>query len=170
MAERAHIGALRAADAKRVVAACAAHQLQLENRNLPGLPFNLDASARQFIQLLPANLDGGIHGRHLLDVSRAFLKRGKHILARRGNRVRFQNLARDVLGVRDRAEPDSGDVFFFRGLEKFAPARGAPDENGQHAGCHRVERPAVADALFMEHAPQLRCHILAGPAVGLVHN
>ena len=112
MAERAHIGALRAADAKRVVAACAAHQLQLENRNLPGLPFNLDASARQFIQLLPANLDGGIHGRHLLDVSRAFLKRGKHILARRGNRVRFQNLARDVLGVRDRAEPDSGDVFF----------------------------------------------------------
>ena len=112
MAERAHIGALRAADAKRVVAACAAHQLQLENRNLPGLPFNLDASARQFIQLLPANLDGGIHGRHLLDVSRAFLKRGKHILARRGNRVRFQNLARDVLGVRDRAESDSGDVFF----------------------------------------------------------
>ena len=61
---------------------------------------------------MPANLDGGIHGRHLLDVSRTFLKRGKHILARRGNRVRFQNLARDVLGVRDRAEPDSGDVFF----------------------------------------------------------
>ena len=30
--------------------------------------------------------------------------------------------------------------------------------------------PAVPDALFMEHAPQLRCHILAGPAVGLVHN
>ena len=67
-------------------------------------------------------------------------------------------------------QPDSGDVFFFHGLEKFDPARGAPDENGQHAGCHRVERPAVPDALFMEHAPQLRCHILAGPAVGLVHN
>ena len=61
-------------------------------------------------------------------------------------------------------------VGLFRAFKKGDRARGPSKEDGKHAGCHRVERAAMADAALVKYAAQLGGDILAGPAGGLVHN
>ena len=144
--------------------------LQLENCNPPGRPRDLFSLAGKLIELLAVYLDGGIHGRKLVKLPRKAPERGFYTLACDRDRFFFQNLACCVLRVCDGAEPETRDVFLFGGLKKFDSARGSADENGKNPRRHRVQRSAVPDALFVEHAAQLRGYVLTRPAIRLVDN
>ena len=63
---------------------------------------------------LPVNLDGGIHGRDLLDGAEELRKRGLHILPRDGHGMRFEDSPARVLRVGHSAEAQARDVFLFR--------------------------------------------------------
>ena len=55
-------------------------------------------------------------------------------------------------------------------LKKFYASGGTAHKHRQHTGSHGIQRAAVADAPGLQHTPQLRDHILAGPAFRLIYN
>ena len=74
---------------------------------------------------------------------------------------RLERLAARVLRIRHKAEAQPGQIFLAVALRKLDGPRRPPHKQDEHAGRHRVERAAVADAPLMEHAAQLRRHVLA---------
>ena len=82
----------------------------------------------------------------------------------------FQHGAGAVLGVGDLPEAQRGNVFFVALFSKFYGAGGAADEHGQHACGHGIQRPAVADAFFVEDSPEFGAYVHGSPIGRLVNN
>ena len=141
-----------------------------KNFNLARLPRNFLPGARQLVELLPADLDRGIHRRHLL--LRAEKARQDSRQRLRGNvcGLLVQHRAGDVLRVGHDAGTQRGKVGLVRVLKKFHRARRTAQKDRQDARGHGVERAAVPNAFFVENAAQLGDHILRGPSGGLVHD
>ena len=150
------------------VRALALQQLQRMDGDASRPARDLLSSAGQLIELLAVYLDGGVHGRDLLDGAEELPQSGLQLRTGDADGIRLQYGPARVLRVGHDAETQPRDVFLFRGLEKFSRAGGAADKNRKHAGGHRVERAAMADAAFMKHAAQLGRHVLARPAGALV--
>ena len=170
VAERPDIRSLGAADAERPVGSGSVQKLQLVDDDRARLPLDLLTLPRKLIELFSANLDGGIHGRDLLDGAGKARQSRFQRLPCDADRMRLQRFAAGILCVGDKTEAQACDVFLFRVLQKLRTTGRTADEDGQNAGRHRVERSTVADAPLVKNAAQLGCHVLTGPAGGLVYD
>ena len=138
--------------------------------NGAGLPLHLPALPGQVAELLPVDLQGGVHGRHLPNLSPEPRQRLVHLLRGCGHRAAGEHRAGDILGVGGNAQQQLRFVGFFRVLKEFHAPGGAANEHRQHAGGHGIQGAAVADAAGTEHPPQPRRDVLARPPGGLVYN
>ena len=105
MAEGTHIGPLGAAHPQQeLVRAQLVLQLQGVDGHRAGGALHLPALPGQVIELLSVDLDGGVHGGHLLDVPPELGQNGQQILRRADEGGLPDDLSGDVLGVGDNAQ------------------------------------------------------------------
>src|SRR6185295_8966446 len=122
--------------------------LKTMNANPHRFSFHLFTAAREFVKLLAALLLGGKHRRHLIDVATQALKRRfDFVPAPTGcleiTRKRFSGYIARVGSV---AQANDRLGFLFDSAEKLRQARGAADENHQHASGKRIERSGVTNS------------------------
>ena len=122
----------------------------------------------QFVQLLPVDLDGGVHGRHLHQLPGEPGQQRLQLLPGHGDGILRQHLTGGVLRVGDAAQTQPGYILLAAGLGKGHGAGGLPHEYRQHAGGHGVQRPGVTHLFCFQDAPQLAAYVHAGPSGGLV--
>ena len=171
MAERADVGPLGAHHAQGKFVRCGLlQQLQLVNGDGARLALHGLALPREIIELLPVDLERGVHRRELQKLAGKVLQRRAHLVRADGDRMRFQHRAGRILRVGDRAELQNGAVFLSPVFGKLHRLGRAAHKHGQDAGRHGVERSRVTDALFAQDAAQLGAHVHARPACRLVDN
>ena len=171
MAERADIGPLGADDAQRIfVRRQTPGQLQLVDRDRSRLSLHLTAPAGDLVELLPADLDGGVHRRDLRKLSREAGQNRAYLVLADGDRGPLQHRAGRVLRIGGHAELQNRPVFFPAALGEGHRLGRLTDEHREHPCRHRVERAGVTDTLFPENTAQLGAHVHARPALRLVDN
>ena len=169
MAQGADVGTLGAPDAQSVVpGAGLVQQLQLINGDGPGRALDLPAPAGDLVELLAADLHGGIHGGHLLYLAGEPGQQVQQVLPAGEHRVGVQGLAGDVLGVGGAAQPQPGDILLLPVLGEGHRPGGLSHKHRQDAGGHGIQGPGMAHLLGFQNAPQLRADIHRCPAGGLV--
>ena len=119
--------------------------------DLAGFAFDDLAFAGEFVERHAVLLDGGNHRRHLSEFagegieSLVDFRQGK-----RGHGFAFEHFALPVLGAGGRPERDGADVFLVLAHQQILDLGGAPDDQHEQAGGHRIERAAVADFLGVQ--------------------
>ena len=170
LAERTDIGALGAADPELRFPAVKAKQLQFVDGDGPGLPFHLFALPGKIAELPAVDLQGGIHGGNLHDLSPEFRKNIQNILLCKPHRPLFQHRAGNVLSIGSAPEAEGCLIGLLRMLEKLHSPGGPAHKHRQNAGSHGIQSASMANAPGRKYPAQSGGHILAGPALGLVHN
>ena len=114
----------------------------------------------QLIELLPADLDGGVHGRHLVDLPG---EPRQHVLqlppASRQHRARPSSTSPVVSWVLVVSPSRSPATYSLSppSAKRHRPG-GLSHEHRQHAGGHGVQRSGVAHLFRFQYAPQLAAH------------
>src|SRR5262245_10010918 len=167
--EGAHVEALAAADANHQVGRLQRLEIDGMHQYLAGRPLDLDARARQLVESATVAVEGGVHGRYLLDRAYEALEGRGH-----GGRVErrygpgLQYGAREILGVRGHAEAHGGEVFLVEVHEIGRQLRRLADQDGQEAGGGRIEGAAVTDLGHAQDPAELRHHLERGDTFALV--
>ena len=169
MAQRADIGALGARHVEQPVAVDAADQLQTVDRDRTGGALHFPAAAGNVVQALAVHLDGGVHGRHLQNLTPEGAERGFKLGARHMLLSLREHTSGDILRIRHNAEAQAGDITLFTRLGKGHRLGRAAEKDDEQPRRHRVERSGMPDALFAEHAAELCHHVVACPVGGLVY-
>ena len=127
------------------------------------------ALPRQFIEGNPVFLDGGDHGRDLVEFAGKFSESrldGGAVEGRNG--LGFENLAGGVLGIGGFAKLEGPLVLFVLGHKQILNPGSFPNDEHQKSGGNRVERPAVAHLTLVEAASDKVDDIVGSFAGGFV--
>ena len=127
------------------------------------------AFAGEFVERYAVFLDGGNHGRFLLDISLKRLGGGVQRLAiERGHRCGGRDVALGIVAVGGFAELNGALVDFVVGSEFHGKLGGSAEEQNQEAGGGGVEGAAMADLLEAVLAADNVHNVVRGGAGRLV--
>src|SRR5882724_10587050 len=154
--ERAHVGALAAADADDEVRERDRLEPDRVHDDLARLALHLDPLPGELVEALAVTVERGVHGRHLLDAADERHERGlERGRVERGHRARLEHRAREILGLGGDAQADGGHVLLVEIHQVRRQLGRFPDQDGKDAGGGGIERAAVPDAWRPEHPAQV---------------
>ena len=136
-----------------------------------GLPFDGLSFARQFVQWLAVEFNGGDHGGRLQ--LRAYESGGgfTYLRFRDGGKIRrCSYLACAVFRIRFEAETHGGGIDFILPHQLILQLGGLAEQNHKKARGDWIKRPAMADFFNIETAFDAIDDIVASPIHGLVHD
>ena len=143
--------------------------LKLIDANAPWGAIDRLSFAGQFVKRHSVLLNGGNHGRNLVELARELLKGsldGSLVERRKG--AGFENFPCGVLGVSGFSEFEGSLVLLVFGHQEVLNAGGPTDDEHEEAGGDGVESATVSDLSLLEAATYKIDDIVGGSSGGFI--
>ena len=144
--------------------------LQLINHHRSWLSLHFLSFPGQLIEFPAVDLQGGIHGRHLLILSEKAFACPAHFLFTDRYRTLRKHLSRGILGICLPAKQQFSYIFFCLIRQQFTELCSIAQTYRKNSGGRRIQCPRVTDFSLSADSPELCNNIVRSESGLLIYN